>query len=237
MPRTAGGKEDSVTKKLIHLSVACAAAAALAACVTINVYFPAAEIKDLSRKIEDQVQQQAAKDAAQAQEPKPAPDAKSAPDSKPAPPPDQAPAKPQAPGAASLFDTLLGVTPVYAQAGAVAPAGVTSPAIRKIIDSRAARVGEINRYKAMGVIGEGNQALLVIRKLDAVPELKARAEVQKLVKAENADREELFREIAAAKGVDLSQLPKIQETYASTLRDMAKPGDWIQMPDGAWKQK
>ena len=31
----------------------------LAACVTINVYFPEAEIKDLSRKIEEQVREEA----------------------------------------------------------------------------------------------------------------------------------------------------------------------------------
>ena len=39
------------------------------------------------------------------------------------------------------------------------------------------------------------------------------------------------------RNVDLSQIPKIQQTYAATLRDNARPGDWIQTPDGAWKQK
>ena len=38
-------------------------------------------------------------------------------------------------------------------------------------------------------------------------------------------------------GVDLSQLPKIQETYAGTLRDNARAGEWIQMPDGKWRKK
>ena len=87
------------------------------------------------------------------------------------------------------------------------------------------------------MIGESNQGLVEVRSLDSLTELKDRAEVQRLVKAENADREELYREIAAAKKVDLSQLPKIRETYASTLREMARSGEWIQMPDGAWKQK
>ena len=57
------------------------------------------------------------------------------------------------------------------------------------------------------------------------------------MKAENADREELYKEVAAAKGVDLSQLPKIRETYAATLRERAKPGEWIQGTDGGWKPK
>jgi uncharacterized protein YdbL (DUF1318 family) len=70
-----------------------------------------------------------------------------------------------------------------------------------------------------------------------VPGLKERADVQRLIRDENADREQLYREIAAAKNVELSLLPRIRETYASTLRDNARPGDWIQQPDGAWAQK
>jgi uncharacterized protein YdbL (DUF1318 family) len=233
----AASEEKQVTKRLMRLSIASAAVLALAACVTINVYFPAAEIKDLSRKIEDEVQKQAAKEAAPAPDTKPAPEEKPAPGTDPAPAPATPPGKPGTAAATGLLDALLGVTPAYAGSDTVAPADVTSPAIRKIIESRAARAGALREYKNAGAIGENKEALVEVRKLDAVADLKARAEVQRLVKAENADREELFREIAAAKGVDLSQLPKIRETYAATLRDNAKPGDWVQMPDGAWKQK
>jgi len=127
------------------------------------------------------------------------------------------------------------VTPAYAQG--VADPEVTSPAIRKIIESRGARVASVEKYKASGVIGENNKALLEIRSLDAITDLKGRAEAQRLVKEENADRTELFAEIAAAKKVDASQIPKIQETYAGTIRERARSGEWIQMPDGAWKQK
>jgi uncharacterized protein YdbL (DUF1318 family) len=203
-------------RKPIRLATLAAAVATLA-CVTINVYFPEAAIKDLSKQIEEQVQQEAAK-----QPP--------APESAPAP----APEKPGG-GSASLLDLAFGVTPALAQE--VAAPEVSSPAIRKIIESRAARVGQIDRLKAEGVVGESNRALLEPRALDKLTDLKARAQVQQLVKAENADREALFKEIAAAKNVDLSQLPKIQETYAGTLRDNARPGHWIQLPDGTWKQK
>ena len=87
------------------------------------------------------------------------------------------------------------------------------------------------------MIGEGNQGLLVFRNLDAIQGLKERADAQKLVKDENADREQLFKEIAAAKMIDLAQLPQIRATYATTLREMRTPGDWIQLPDGSWSQK
>ena len=130
---------------------------------------------------------------------------------------------------------LLG-TPAYA-ADEVSSPEITNPAIRRIIDSRAARLPGIRTWKNKGVIGEGRDALLVPRNLTSIKDLRQRAEVQRLIKDENRDREELFREIAAAKNVDLSQLSRIKETYAATLRTDARPGDWIQMPDGAWKQK
>jgi len=202
---------------LRHLAPLAGALAVSLACVTINVYFPEAAIKDLSKQIEDQVQKEAAKQPPAAETP--------------APPAEE---KPKG-GSASLLDLALGATPAYAQD--VAAPEVSSPAIRKIIESRAARVAQINSFKAQGVIGENSRALLEPRSLDKLSDLKSRAQVQQLVKAENSDRETLFKEIAAAKNVDLAQLPKIQETYAATLRENARPGDWIQMPDGSWKQK
>lgn len=197
------------------LSGVAATAVALAACITVNVYFPEAAIKDLSKQIEEQVQKEAEKK--QQEEPKPAEEA-----------------APQGGATSNLLDALLGATVAHAQ---VADPGVTSPAIRKIIDSRASRVAQLDAFKGQGVIGENNRGLVEARNLESLADLKARAEVQRLVKAENTDREALYKEIAAAEGVDLSQLPRIQETYAETLRANAKPGHWVQGPDGAWKQK
>lgn len=189
----------------------------LVACVTINVYFPEAEIKDLSKKIEEQVREEAEKAGSEQSEP----------------PGDQT-IESQSPSS-GLLDILLGATPAYAQS--VPDPEISNPAIRKIIQSRASRLQQVNEYKSLGVIGENNEANLEVRSLDSLSDLKARAEVQKLVRAENADREQLFKEMAVAKNVDSSQIPQIRTTYASTIREAARPGDWIQMPDGSWKQK
>jgi uncharacterized protein YdbL (DUF1318 family) len=210
--------EDKRMKRLIALAIGCAAV--LAACITINVYFPEAAVKELSQQIEDEVQKTAAGEATPVPEPTPV-------------------AQSDEGASESLLSCILslGATTAYAAEDQVAAPEITNPAIRKIIDSRAARLDAINALKAEGVIGESNQALLVIRNLDAIQGLKERADAQKLVKDENADREQLFKEIAAAKNVDLAQLPQIQATYAETLREMAHPGDWIQLPDGSWVQK
>lgn len=118
----------------------------------------------------------------------------------------------------------------------VAAPEITNPAIRKIMESRSARLNDINKYKASRVLGENNKASVEVRQVESVPTSEREA-VQKLVRAENADRERMFKEIAAASGADLSQLPRIRATYAATLRQKAKRGDWIQMPDGGWRQE
>ena len=215
-------------KRAIALGLGCAAV--LAACITINVYFPEAAVKELAQQIEDEVQRKAAGEAAQAPEPTPA----SEPEATPTPAAEPGPGTSE-----SLLSFILsfGATTAYAAEDEVAAPEISNPAIRKIIDSRATRLAAINDLKVKGVIGESNQALLVVRNLDAIQGLKERADAQKLVKDENADREQLFKEIAAAKNVDLAQLPQIQTTYAETLREKAHPGDWIQLPDGTWAEK
>jgi uncharacterized protein len=194
------------------------------ACLTVNVYFPEAAIRDLSEQIEEEVQKGLES---------PAPNAPAAPPAEQAGiggvrPPLQA-------LYAALWQNVLATTPVHADE--VPDPGVSNPAIRKIIESRRARVQAIRNFKSQGVLGENNRALLEARQLDALSDLQQRAEAQRLVKAENADREQLFREIAAAQNVDAGQVERIQTTYAETLRANAQPGDWIQMPDGAWRQK
>jgi uncharacterized protein YdbL (DUF1318 family) len=139
---------------------------------------------------------------------------------------------------ALLICTFLSVLSInsFAQTDEVAAPEITNPAIRKIIQSRVARVTELNNYKVLGYLGENNKAIVEILRSDAIP-LQERAVVQELIRAENADRERMFEEIADATGMDLSHLPRIRETYAITLRENALTGDWIQMPDGSWKQK
>ncbi len=199
-------------------------ALAVAACVTINVYFPEAAIKDIAEQIESEVQKKAAEAPDPAAEPAPGP---------------QDPQKPREPashGSGAGLLGLLGVSAAYAQEQVPAPE-VSNPAIRKIIDSRAQRLPQLNKYKRAGVIGENNKGFVEVLKLEAVSGLGERAEVQRLVRAENADREQLYKEIAAATNVDASQIPRIGETYAEKLRELAHSGDWIQQPDGRWVQK
>ena len=204
------------------------------ACITINVYFPEAAVRDLSEKIEDAV----AREAAKIDDASPNEDGESANEGDSVSQPD---GFEMASLSSRLYGTVVGTlidltaADAQAQSGVAAPE-ITNPAIRKIVQSRASRVQQLDRFKSTGVLGENNKALVEVRSLDSL-ELRQRAAVQKLVREENADRDRMFREIAAATSADLAQLPQIQSTYAETLRRNAKAGEWIQMPDGQWKQK
>ncbi len=200
------------------------------ACVTINVYFPEAKIQDLSQRIEDEIAQRAVELEEETGKDEVAPEGNA--DEEPPAAEDHPEARP---GRTSALSLLLGATPAYAQS--VPDPGVSNPAIRAIIDARAARVRQINDFKSRGLIGESNKALLEARNLDSISDLRQRAALQKLIKNENSDRERLYREVAAAEGVDLQQLPRIRQTYAETLRRNARSGDWFQLPGGQWKQK
>lgn len=185
------------------------------ACVTINVYFPEEEIKDLSQQIEEEVRRQA-QEREEEEEPETG----------------RVLERDASPSA--LLALMLPAALQGGQSEVPAPE-VTNPAIRKIIDSRAERLPAVNRLKSAGVVGESNRALLEIRNLQRLDDLRARAEAQRLVREENEDREALFKEIARAKGVDFEQLPLVRETYAETMRQYARPGDLIQLPDGTWE--
>jgi uncharacterized protein YdbL (DUF1318 family) len=189
---------------------------AVMACVTINVYFPEARIEEISEKIESEVRKEAEEEQNQEEQQEPQESETTS-------------------SSSSLLDVLLGATPAMAQE--VPSPEVTNPAIRQIIDSRAGRFPKLVPFFDSGAIGENNKGLVESLHLDEIDDLRQRAEVQKLVKAENADRNKLYQEIAAAENVDSSQLARIGETYAETMRKKARSGWWIQTPDGEWKQK
>lgn len=200
-----------------------ALAVVILGCVTINVYFPEAAIQDLAERIEEEVVREAAATDGASMAPNPRPRRAW-----------------RAIWAGTVRTALrLTASPAMAQqpsANTVPAPAVTNPAIRAIIESRAARLDDLNALKAQKVVGESNEGLVEIRDLASL-ELRERANAQRLVKAENDDREALYREIAAATNVDLKQLPQIRKTYAGTLHANAKPGELIQLEDGRWVEK
>ena len=113
---------------------------------------------------------------------------------------------------------------------------VSNPAIRGLRDSIKHRSGAIKPYMDKGSAGINQGGLLVVRSSEGLS-LKERAEVQQLIEAENRDREALYSEIAKANNIPPDAVPKIKGIFAKSWIDQAQTGWWIQDSQGNWKRK
>ncbi|MFP5306815.1 MAG: YdbL family protein [Gammaproteobacteria bacterium] len=187
-----------------------AATAALAACVTINVYFPAAAAEKAADRIIDDVW--GAREAA----PTPAPTS----------------------SAAQVLQTLAAgaLELLIPTAQAAEPdIDISSPEITRLKSQMERRFAELKPYFNDGVVGLTADGDVAVRDPAAVP-LASRNTVRTLVANENADRAALYREIAAANGQPQWE-SQIREVFASRWIAKAQAGWWYQDASGAWKQK
>ena len=188
------------------------------ACVTINVYFPAAAAERVADQIIDSV--------TGGQSDKPA-----------ATPPPQSSLAPAAGdilrrGLARLIE---GVIPAaHAQAGA--DIDVSSPQIRSITASMQERFGELANFFDRGAVGLTADGRVAIRDSNILT-LPERARLRQLVAEDNRDRDALYAEIARANGHPEWE-PDIRQIFARRWVDRgAKPGWYYQDRDGNWRQR
>ncbi len=183
----------------------------LTACVTINIYFPAAQAEQAAEKIVEDI---LGKEKAQ--------------------PPGDKGAALQRDHDASLALRILDFLVPPAQA-ASPDFNVDTPQIRKLQAAMKQRNAQLRPYYRSGAIGFTRDARIAIRDAGAVP-LKERNRVKKLVAAENRDRDALYRAIAAANGHPEWE-KQIRDTFARTWVEKADKGWWYQDANGAWRQK
>lgn len=192
----------------------------VSACVTINVYFPAAAAEKAADRIIEDVWGA------------------------------QPPAKPRAEpsgeqgsllspisrservlfaAAGTLLDIL--VSPAHAQADL----NVSTPAIRQLTQSMEARHARLKKYYDSGAVGFTQDGLVEVRDQNLIP-LPERNAARKLVAEENADRANLYREIATANNHPEWE-PDIRKTFAERWISKASAGWYYQDQNGAWRQK
>jgi len=184
----------------------------LTACVTINVYFPAAQAVEAADQIIRGVYGE-----------------------------EQAPAAEQpAPGSSlqqpeSDRPLLIGVLEwLVTPAEANADINIQSPAINTIRASMEARFAALKPFYENGSVGMTGDGLIVVRDLNAVA-LRDRKSVNTLVADENRDRNALYKEIARANGHPEWEAD-IRNTFARRWVDNAPAGWWYQ-DGGGWKKK
>jgi uncharacterized protein YdbL (DUF1318 family) len=187
----------------------------LAACVTINVYFPAAEAQQAADRIIRDVYGEDSGTAPQNEAPSPGSMLQMPRDARP------------------LYIGLLEwlVTP----AQAAADINIQSPAIRALRTSMEKRFAQLKPYYQNGSVGMTNNGLIQVRDLNAVA-LRDRKTVNALVADENRDRQALYAEIAKANGHPEWE-KEIRSTFAGRWIANAPAGWWYQAANGQWKQK
>ncbi|MGH8178415.1 MAG: YdbL family protein [Steroidobacter sp.] len=196
---------------------------AMSACVTINVYFPAAAAEEAADKIIEDVW--GAEQAGGSPEKR---DDKRGEIEDEASNPDAAQRVLLA-AAGSMLDFLI------PSANAQADLNIATPAVRQLTQSMEGRHAQLKRYYDSGAVGLTRDGLIEVRDQNLVP-LPERNSVRKLVADENADRANLYREIAAANGHPEWETD-IRSTFAERWVSKALAGWYYQDSSGAWKQK
>jgi uncharacterized protein YdbL (DUF1318 family) len=226
-------------KRLMSLNVALSTLA-FAACVTINVYFPAAAAEKAADQIIDTVTsgKLGATGSALPQS-APAPQA-TAPAAAPAPKGNQLAALGAAQGTTNPLLLLAGRTLELlvpaAQAQAAANIDVSTPEIRAVTGSMQARFAQLQPYFASGAIGLTKDGLIDVRDQGSIP-LAERAAVKGLVAQDNQDRSALYAEIAKANGHPEWE-GDIRQIFARRWVERGAQSGWYyQDAGGAWKQK
>jgi uncharacterized protein YdbL (DUF1318 family) len=191
----------------------------IAACVTINVYFPAAAADKAADQFINDVTGGSKTGSTTPPQSNLAP-AHAAPDLL----------------LVAVGQVLQVLVPAAQAQDAEAALNVNSPAVSRIKSSMSARFGELEKFFASGAVGLTKDGLVEVRDLNAVA-LPDRATVKRLVAEDNADRAQLYAEIARA-----SNHPEwegdIKKSFARRwVATGAKPGWYYQDDSGAWKQK
>lgn len=185
----------------------------LSACVTINVYFPAAEAKEAAREFVEKVIDD--RDKVELK-------------------------KPGGGGMAGLqrrvdFDPwmLLGIG--SAQAQSTPDISLKTPAIQAIQARMEQRFdATLRRGFDSGALGFTADGLITVRDPGKL-ELKDRVAMNAAVADDNRDRKAVYREVAVANGHPEWEA-QIREVFARQWIESARPGWWYQTGAG-WKQK
>lgn len=195
-----------------------AAVVALSACVTINVYFPAAEAKEAAKEFVEKVIEE---------------EAEARPDG------NGGMAGMRQPGSSIAmpprFDPLVLVGIGTAHAQNAPDITIRTPAIQAIQARMESRFNSTLRagFDA-GALGFTADGLIVVRDAARLP-LKDRVAMNAAVADDNRDRKAVYREVAVANGHPEWE-GQIREVFARQWIESAHAGWWYQS-GGSWRQK
>jgi len=183
--------------------------ALVAGCVTVNVYFPAAQVEKTAEKIVDEVYQDKTE------------------------PPKQDPAeKPRSRNDRGTIRGIvrlarLGPAPAFAEEAT----SVSNAAIRGLKDRIGQRHQELLPFYQQGQVGITRDGFLEARGTSGLG-LPQVAALKRLVDADNAARHQLYDEVAKALNLKPEQVSQVRKVFAKQWRDKAQAGWAVHSHDG-----
>ncbi|HSE14199.1 MAG TPA: YdbL family protein [Candidatus Deferrimicrobium sp.] len=186
----------------------------IAGCVTVNVYFPAAQVEKTAEKIVDEVYQEK-KDS----------------------PPQEPTDKPRSSIDGETFRGIvrlarLGPAPAFAEEATT----VSNAAIRGLKEQIGQRHQELLPYYQQGQVGITRDGFLEVRGTSGLG-LPQVAALKRLVEADNAARRQLYEEVAKALNLKPDQVSQVRKIFAKQWREKAQAGWAVQTDDGQWGRK
>ncbi len=190
------------------------AAVMVTACVTINVYFPAAEAREAAKEFVEKVIGDDASSAVPGNDGKPSG---------------------QSASLQSRVDwlSLVGIGSAHAQSQP--DISLKTPTIQAIQSRMAGRFdSDLRGGFDAGALGFASDGTIVVRDASKLA-LKDRVSVNQAVSDDNRDRKAVYREVAVANG-HAEWESQIREVFAKQWIASARPGWWYES-GGSWKQK
>jgi uncharacterized protein YdbL (DUF1318 family) len=112
-------------------------------------------------------------------------------------------------------------------------------AVLTAIQNREFNKDDVDEFKRDGAVGENAKGLLEIRplpRLDNDPSY--RKLVEDIVAEENLDRQIIMQRVMDINPtVQATGVTEVEKVFAKLNRDGAKPGEWVQLPEGGWVKK
>jgi len=188
--------------------------ALIAGCVTVNVYFPAAQVEKTAEKIVEDVYREK-------KEP-------------PVPGPTE---KPQSLNERGMFGGIarlarFGPAPAYAEEATT----VSNATIRGLKDQIGQRHRELLPFYQQGQVGINKDGFLEVRGTSGLG-LQQVASLKRLVDADNAARRQLYEEVAKALNLKPDQVSQVRQIFSKQWRDKAEAGWDVQADNGQWGRK
>jgi uncharacterized protein YdbL (DUF1318 family) len=217
----------------------------IAACavITVNVYFPEKDVKQAYKSLDEMLLKQGGDDKkpAEGQPPAGQPTGEQPPGTEEKKLPEEV--KPQSRLNNTRFDySLVAVT--YAAENIADDLAVemsSMPEVLKAYDNIKANLPKLNALRDSGAVGENKQGLISIMDKGKLGDNEA------VVKAVNEDRKVVITGMARAilkvnkqpesKDAINQVLGKAAAMFADVRHEKAKPGWWIELPNGRWVQK